>query len=336
MILIRADANEKIGTGHVMRCLSIAHALQRRGSEVTFITADHQADSLLQNSGISQVYMNTEWTDMEMELPALLSIIKTVQPALLLVDSYYVTESYFQELSKNITVGYIDDMNQKPWDVDVLVNYNIFASVYDYSWYEGSRTELLLGPRYAPLRSEFRGLPPHKIKEVTDIMVSAGGADPEKVTEKMIRYMSPVFPSIKFHFIVGALNPRIEGIKELAKEYRNVVLHINERHMSDLMQSCDIAISAAGSTLYELCATGIPTITYTLADNQLNAAAQFSAQKIMLNAGDGLYNSRFLEQMGKYLQMLIDNREIRNWYSRRMQTVVDGQGTERLCDKLFR
>ena len=98
------------------------------------------------------------------------------------------------------------------------------------------------------------------------------------------------------------MNPRIDIIR--GKILGNAVLHINEHNMSALMQKCDIAISAAGSTLYELCATGIPAITYTLADNQLIAAEQFDKQGIMLSAGDCRDDEGFIVRLEKLLDKL--------------------------------
>ena len=265
MIFIRADANSKIGSGHVMRCLSIAKAFAQRSEDVVFITADHKSDELITRQGFTTICLDTEWTNMVEELPLLKKLIQQQQPSLLLVDSYYVTQSYFDELAKYIHVAYIDDMNLHHWNADYLINYNIFSSIFDYSSYDKSQT-LLLGLQYAPLRDEFKNLPRFRIREkVKDMLVSAGGADPECITEQIMAGVCKKYPMIMFHFIVGALNPRMQKILQLSPP--NAVLHINEQNMSKLMQECDLAISAAGTTLYELCATGIPTITYTIADN---------------------------------------------------------------------
>ena len=333
MILIRADANEIIGTGHIMRCLSIARAFAEKGNDVVFITADNKGDALIQQNGFNSICLDSMWNDMEPEINKLISVINAHHPSLLLIDSYYVTESYFRELGKTTRIAYVDDLNAARWDVDYLINYNIFSSVYDYSWYDGTKTKLLLYPQYAPLRDEFKNLPMHEIKgTVTDILVSAGGADPERISERLIKKVCPKWPEVRFHFIVGALNPRLDNIKKLEAE--NVVLHINEKHMSELMKQCDIAISASGTTLYELCATGIPTITFSLADNQIPATEQFEKQGIMLSAGDCRGNTRFISKVEKCLKTLADNVELRLALSRKMQELVDGKGAERLVEKL--
>ena len=326
MVLIRADANEQIGTGHVMRCLSIARAFTE---EVVFVTADHGSDELI--SGFPGVCLNTSWREMEEELPLLQRVMEERKPSLLLIDSYSVTEHYLAELSRSVRTAYIDDLNVRTWPVDCLINYNIYAESLAYDPYKGTDTKLLLGPRYTPLREEFRELPKHRIKEkIEDVLVSAGGADPERVTERLIAEVCPFHPDVRFHFVVGALNPRIEKIREL--ERGNVILHIRERRMSELMMKCDAAVSAAGTTLYELCACGIPTIAYVLADNQAEAAEQFERQGIMLYAGDCRNDDMFGQQVERLLRKLDAAR--RAELSEHMRALVDGQGAKRISEEL--
>lgn len=335
MILIRADTNEQIGTGHVMRCLSIAHSLVEKGEDVLFVTADHKGDGLIMQNGFVPSCLESEWRDLEAELPALIELIKSTQPQFLLIDSYFVTERYFECLAPFTKLAYMDDLNKARWDIDYLINYNIFAAVFDYSWYNGTRTELLLQPQYAPLRAEFRGRPKHEIKEeVTDILISAGGADPQGISVQLMREVCPNWPDVRFHFIIGALNPQMDAIKKLAGG--NIVLHINETHMADLMELCDIAVSAAGSTLYELCACGTPTIAFTLADNQIIAAERFAREHIMLNAGDCRDSDSFIQNLGVYIGDLIADQKKRQLLSNRMQTLVDSCGADRIAERLLK
>lgn len=336
MILIRADANEKIGTGHVMRCLSIARAFAHLDQKVIFITADHRGDTLIQQNGFETICLDTDWTHMDYEVDGLLKIINNTSPDILLVDSYFVTMNYFSALAGKVKVAYIDDMNYAQWNVDVIINYNIFSQIYDYSWYEENKIKLILGPKYAPLRDEFQDKKAHKIDDiVSSVMVSAGGTDPERIIERIMIEICPILPEIKFHFIVGALNPRINSIKETAHKNSNVVLHVNEQNMAELMEECDIAISAAGTTLYELCACGIPTITYILADNQIVAAEQFHKQGVMLNAGDCRDNIDFIDMLAYQLKELCIDKITRKRLSTTMQLLVDGLGAERIVESLL-
>ena len=331
MILIRADANEIIGTGHVMRCLSIARVFADKGKEVMLVTADHKGDSLIRSRGFDVLCLESEYNDMDSE--DIVPVIGEYKPELLIIDSYFVTKDYFNKVHSLCRVAYIDDINEEIWDIDFLIDYNIFGTVIDYSGYENSGTSLLLGPEFAPLRSEFKNVPKHIIKPVMDVMVSAGGSDPEQITEKIMEGICSEWKDICFHFVVGALNPRLDKIKSLLTT--NMVLHINEQDMSGLMQKCDMAISAAGSTLYELCACGTPTITYTLADNQLLAAEEFERQGLMINAGDCRNNLKFLENIRNSLDYYANNIEKRTLLSSKTQLLVDGYGAERIVDRLI-
>lgn len=334
MIFIRADANEHIGTGHVMRCLSVASAFSSINEDVLFITADNRGDKLIKSKGFRSVCLGSNWNRLDEELGSFADLIEEKGPKLILIDSYYVTRKYTETLTQKIKTAYFDDFNAHTWDVDYLINYNIYATISDYSNYDYLKTELLLGTDYAPLRAEFKKLPPHtNKKEITDVLISAGGADPERVTERLIETICPRWESVRFHFIVGALNPRIDSIRSLSGG--NAILHINEKNMSEMMTRCDLAISAAGTTLYELCASGIPTITYTLADNQLLAAEQFEKQGIMLSAGDCRGDSQFEERINMYLKRMAYSKELRERITMKMQTVVDGNGADRIASTVL-
>lgn len=314
-----------------MRCLSIAKAFLLHGQDSLFVIADEKSKALIESNGFQTICLDIIWTDLESELQILINVIRERQPEIILVDNYFATGNYLKTISQECRVAYIDDMNLERYDVDAIINYNIYAAVYDYSWYIGTKTKLILHPQYAPLRDEFKGCPKHEIKNVSDVLISAGGADPEKITEKLIRDVCPEYTNIVFHFIVGALNPGIADIKKLAADKMNAVLHINEKHMSDLMKNCDIAISAAGTTLYELCATGTPTITYTLADNQIIAAEQFDKQGIILSAGDCRNDNEFEKRLILLLKKMINDEPLRRKLSEKMQTLVDGNGADRIA-----
>lgn len=170
-------------------------------------------------------------------------------------------------------------------------------------------------------------------EKVSDILISAGGADPERVCEKLMKDICCKRQDLRFHFVIGALNPRVNIIKGLAKS--NTILHINEQNMSELMRKCDVAISAAGTTLYELCACGIPTITYILADNQVIAAERFATEEVMINAGDCHRDNQFLKTIGHCLTDIIENKQKRYDMSKKMQALVDGNGANRIVERLI-
>ena len=169
MVVIRADANSKIGMGHVMRCLSVVDALVKRGEEVLFVTADDTPVPLLTKKGVPYRVLHTDYADMEAELPKLWNALSELpqgpgvpeatlpqRNTFILVDSYYVTEKYLAALKKRITTIYMDDIYAFSYPVDMLINYNIYGEEMGYEKDAAfADTKLLLGTEYVPLREEF-------------------------------------------------------------------------------------------------------------------------------------------------------------------------------------
>lgn len=334
MIYVRVDANQFIGMGHLMRCLTVALALKKIGEKITFIISDIKCKEIIEQSGFETICLENDYSKKEEEVSTLIKLLVNNDISFILVDSYYVTNNYFSELKKISKVIYFDDLNTQCWDVNILINYNVYASKLDYSEYRTKDTVLLLGTQYAPLRDEFKKNNITKInKDVKNIFVSAGGADPEKITELIISKICSKWDNVQFHFVVGNLNSRIDNLKNMSKE--NVIIHINETNMSKLMCQCDIAISAAGTTLYELCACGIPTITYTLADNQFLAANEFDAKSIMLNVGDCRENKRFALDLNDTIKQLVENTSLRKQMSEKMKKLVNGKGALEIAQNVI-
>lgn len=135
----------------------------------------------------------------------------------------------------------------------------------------------------------------------------------------------------EFHMVLGAMNPDKDKIKQLAENCKNIVVHQDVENMVELMTSCDIAVSAAGSALYELCACGTPTITYILADNQILGAEAFQKLDLMVNMGDVREKIQMSELVYKKCELNIDKRKE---MASRMQNMVDGFGAERIVNEI--
>jgi spore coat polysaccharide biosynthesis predicted glycosyltransferase SpsG len=140
---------------------------------------------------------------------------------------------------------------------------------------------------------------------------------------------------LEFSVVAGRFNPHIEELNRLAIEYDDVIIHRNVKNMSQLMLDCDIAVSAGGSTLYELCACGTPTVTFALADNQLDGVSCFG-DGYMINAGDIRENEELcLSNMQDGLQRLFSDYELRCDMTRKGQTLVDGRGALRIAEAIL-
>lgn len=347
-ILFRADANPSVGFGHIMRCLSIADSAASFNQEVLFILADNTVQGLVNERGYPSIVLGTAYNELEGEAERVSAIIAESRSSALVVDSYFVTKQYLSALQNNCrSVGcvlvYMDDVLAFPYPCDVLLNYNIYGPDADYKGlYQGKKTLpiFLLGTSFAPLRREFQSLA-HRIvcRQGKKVLISTGGSDCEHITLELVEEIRKrAGEEITFHVIIGAMNQDKELIYDRAKGCPNVVLHENVKNMSDLMQACDVAISAAGSTLYELCATQTPTITYILADNQIPGAEGFDYYGIMKNCGDirMLGGEELAHKLLEATIELCSNYEKRVQIAEKMFIAVDGQGAERIVMKLLK
>lgn len=341
MILFRADGNANIGMGHIMRCLSIADAAAEQGTECLFVTADETVTGQIRERGYRCEALGTDYKAMDTELPRMEVLLLHEQPTCVVVDSYYVTSNYLQQLKKYAEIAYIDDTASFAYPVDVLLNYNIYGEDVDYeSLYRKAGQllpKMLLGPTFAPLRKEFRDMQGRVIKKcAADVFVSTGGSDPRHIAFGLAKEIEKrQISDMRFHFVLGALNQDMMAIGHIAEQCGSIVVHHGVKRMSELMRSCDLAISAAGSTLYELCATQTPTVTYILADNQQPGAEGFARRGILRCAGDW----RELRD-GLFEKLLNTAEELANDYAERkriaetMGSVVDGNGAARVIASL--
>lgn len=335
MVLIRVDGNHQIGTGHIMRCLSLADALQEQGGEITFITAESYFQRLIQTRGYPCTVLGTAYDRMEEELSIFLPIIERERPELVILDSYFVTPQYMEAVKRTVPLLYTDDLNLFDYPVDIVVNYNIYGPDVPYP----QNKMYLLGPQYAPLRKEFQGVSQRNTKDrVENVLVSTGGTDPYHVALHCAEYLREHLPreNMIFHLVLGAMNQDAAELERIAEELPFIRLHRQITNMCSLMLQCDAAISAAGTTLYELCACGLPTVTYILADNQIQGAQMFQKAGLMPCAGDIREDACFLERLFELLNSLADDFAQRQRIAEQMQGAVDGRGAARLAEAVLK
>ena len=349
-ILFRADGNAKIGSGHVMRCLAIADcASESSDSECVFVSADRELSGIIERHGYVDIVMDTEYDSMEGETEKFQNILSKEKPDVIFIDSYFVTKKYLSDVYKfcvdsGIRLIYIDDMLYFAYPCDMVLNYGILAETLESAYKEmytragiGS-PRLLLGTRFAPLRREFRS----SFGRVTrksgkDILVTTGGADNYHILIGMIdEIIRRGEEKHVFHLIIGSHNPDSQMIKEKASAHENICVYEKVNCMSRIMTKCDVAISASGSTLFELCATQTPSVIYTVADNQKSGAVGFSDRGLMEYCGDARdYDSkRIASLLLDKAAMLADDYEKRMRVSYAMRELVDGRGACRIINEM--
>lgn len=336
MLYIRADGNAEIGTGHIMRCLSIAAAVRQRKQKVVFLTADHEMQTVIENAGYTVVCLESTWNDLNREIEKLQALMAAQVQAVLLVDSYFVTEQYLTKLCQVVKVCYIDDLNEINYPCDMLINYNCYAANIQYEQ-RYKRTELLLGASFVPLRREFQKLPVPEIQNpVRSILITTGGTDNYQIALRLLqRWPREKYAHVQIHAVAGRFNKKLEELRMLERTNDNIHVYADVKNMKDLMISCDVAVSAGGSTLYELCACGTPTVVVTLADNQREAAKTFSENGIMIYAGDIRDDKSCISNIVEAIQLLYAKGDIRREMSEKMQNLVDGYGAARIADKII-
>ena len=338
MIWIRADAGKEIGTGHIMRCLSIALALQERGQEVCFVLADDEAAGLLAARGLAYTVLHTDYRRMEEELTILLPMLEEKRPDLLLTDSYFVTPYYLEQVGKYTKTAYVDDTFSFPYPVDVVINYNIYGEQLPYKEKALPRNrEFLLGCDYVPLRKEF-GQKTYRVNEQAEnVLITTGGSDKYNLACRILEeaLACPETGSLIYHVISGAFNVNHEELQKMADKHPNVYLYRNVGNMAELMEKCDIAVTAGGSTMYELCAVGVPVICFSFVDNQEKTVEAFREKELVCYGGDYLKEGK--QMPVRIVEAIRHLKEscLRQMYSRREKMLVDGAGAERIAEKLI-
>lgn len=324
-LYFRVDANNVIATGHLMRCLSIADAARDYGIESVFITADEGSQVVLESRGYENVVLHSSWNDLDKEISQLSELIKQNQVNKLIVDSYYVTEKYLASLSKLTEVTYIDDLHMFDYPVANIICYaNYYKKLYPIL---DSNINYYLGCEYVPLRKEFANKPQKKINEnIENILILSGGSDQYHVIKQLLNKLS----NKTCYNIVAVCGEYNEDYDELVQRYKNTNVKVL-RNVSDIdkyMDWADLAISAGGSTLYELCACGTPTISYSIADNQLNNVMQFDEDGIIKYCGDVIKDS-IIDDIVNSMSMF-SSQKYRKYLSLRMQNLINGMGAKKI------
>lgn len=337
-IYIRADANEEIGTGHIMRCLSIADKITELGGKVIFITADCQSYEMVHKKGYETFCINSKWNDLDQEIKKITDLCHEMQIKKMIIDSYFVTMAYLESVSKITQIIYIDDLDKFIYPVNMLINYNFYAGDMGYEIkYKGAMTKLLMGVSYAPLRKEFENVPKRKFNGIKKILITSGGTDKYNVAGNILRRIvkNPEYNGIDMYCILGRFNINSEKLAQKYENFSNIHLLNNVYNMDFYMKNCDLCITAGGTTTYELCACGIPSILYSIADNQINLSKKVSSMGLFTWAGDVRVNiEACLDRIENSISIY---KESRYWteISKHMQDLVDGHGALRLAKEIL-
>lgn len=325
-VVFRVDGNDKIGIGHVMRCLSLADALKDEHMDVLFVLSDHTVSDYIRKRGYDSFILNSAWNNYLSGIDQLLSLLDCWGCNWIITDSYYAQEEYFVKIKGKcksaIITEEIPEDNTAP--VDLLINYNLYMNGVQHNL---TSVFCCLGSKYALLRKSFS-------KTCSGngdyILVLSGGSDPMNVVYKIVKCLIEDKRVTRDILVVsGSLNPNLYKLQELSN---NVSIMIDVTDMAVVMGNARVAISAGGSTLYELAACGVPTITYSFVDNQIKNVKAFSANEIMPYAGDFRKDEQSVLRniIQKYIEYE-NGEEIREKTIVQLRHLCDGLGVSRVA-----
>ena len=352
-IAFRVDASSQIGTGHFMRCLTLADALNQRGAQIRFISRHllEHLQCLLLNKGYefmmleSQANENVDdlahshWlgTSQRYDADESLQLLSDRIWDWLIVDHYALDfhwESLLRKSAKRLLV--IDDLADRIHDCDILLDQNYYADKETrYTGKAPAKCQLLLGPHYALLREEFRQWRQQvtpRTGPVKSILIFFGGVDADNFTGLTIEALAGLGMSgLHIDVVIGAQHPYREQIESVCSEYL-FSCYVQTDRMAELMAKADLAIGAGGSATWERCCLGLPAIVFSLADNQrdivkgldLIGAGQYIDSQLVANSL--ALNDDILE--------LIKNKNHLKSLSAKAYATTDGEGVDRVCAAL--
>jgi len=335
-LLIRADASIAMGAGHVMRCLALAQAWQDTGGRAFFLMAEGSAaiEERLRAESCEVVCISAQ-PGTEDDCRETIRSAQEHNAAWVVVDGYQFGSDYQRNLKvAGFKMLFADDYGHaQRYFADVVLNQNVGADEALY----GNRepyTRLLLGPRYCMMRREFgswgewkRDIP----KVGRRVLVTMGGSDPENLTGRVIQALSAIRQKdLAATVVVGPVNPHFEVLQSASR--KGITLCANVSNMAELMAEADVAISAAGSTCWELCLLGLPAMLMDIAENQTAVARELERLGCAVHLGDR--DSISATTIANHLERLLDSQDLRRSLSQRSRQLVDGGGARRVASIL--
>jgi UDP-2,4-diacetamido-2,4,6-trideoxy-beta-L-altropyranose hydrolase len=343
-VLFRVDSSADIGSGHLIRCLTLADHLVGKGVDVAFVCSDLAGAmfELLRTRGYRYVRIAATSAQSECQLLDARQTIEAVGKLFcekldwLIVDQYQfdaVWERELQPYADRIFV--IDDLADRQHDCDLLLDQN-YDDAHRYEALVPSACSLLLGPRFALLRPEYaarRKLMGSRQGTVQRVLVFFGGTDQHNMTGLSLQALSsPELRYLKVDLVIGANYRFHDELKRQAAARPNSTIYGPRPHLADLMAQADIAIGAGGATNWERMCLALPSLVITLAQNQAPISEQLSHEGAikLLGSDTGLTSEDIRQGLLSELQT--------QQYLRRIELAMkkcDGLGITRVSDALF-
>lgn len=368
-VAFRADASLQIGTGHVMRCLTLADVLAARGAVCHFICRAHAGNLIefIRSKGhqvhalsVSQAAdRNLDRTNLDVsedglahshwlgatqaqDAQACTTILEELKPDWLIVDHYALDTRWEQALAPHYgKLMVIDDLADRPHACHLLLDQTFGREAEDYSARVPSHCEVLCGSQYALLRPEFAALRRYSLQrraqpQVKRLLITMGGVDKDNATGQVLAALREcVLPAdCEITVVMGVTAPWLSEIEQQAKAMpwpTRVLVGISD--MARLMADSDLAIGAAGSTSWERCCLGLPTIMISLARNQQESCRILASAGAGVDIGDATSIGKNLENS---INKLIKESRVFLKIIVKSAAITDGEGAHRIASILLR
>ena len=356
-VVMRVDASLEIGSGHVMRCLTLADELRSRGAEVHFICRDHPGNlvALIAERGYSYVGLETPtsgylapagdtnhaaWLAVSWQQDAEETVAALPSGGVdwLVIDHYALDRRWEERLRPHVgKIMVIDDLADRPHACDLLLDQNLYRDLeLRYNDLVPAACQRLLGPRYALLRSEFalaRKQLRQRDGQVRRILVFFGGVDPANETSKALQALIAVnLQGVAVDVVVGGGNPHKDEIEALCV-INGFSYNCQVSNMAELMAAADLAIGGGGTATWERCAVGLPSLVMVLADNQRELAHYGAQSGLCLSLGDASDVSP--DEIGTAVSFVLRSPDTLRHLVEQCLATVDARGCSRVATLLL-
>lgn len=341
-VIIRADASVAIGSGHVIRCLTLADQLRGQGAEVSFLCAELPgglSDLVSARGYVCGQLSSSVAGSCIIDAAETLMVASEVMPGIVdwLVVDHYGLDSRWEESVRGCCrrMMVIDDIANRPHSCELLLDQN-----YDDQWrYQdlvAKDCRQLLGPGYALLRPEYaenRRPDEYRRRSLRRIFVFFGGSDPADLTGMTLKaLMAPDLIHLEVDVVVGGSYIHHESLDILSKERGHTIIYGPQLHLADLMMAADLAVGAGGVTNWERMTLGLPSLVIPMAENQVPISEQLHQRGIIRLIGQSYDIS--VEQIRDALLDEIRSRKYLDRIAPSMAT-CDGQGASRVLHAML-
>lgn len=326
-ILFVVDAGPAVGGGHLMRSLTLARALEAQGASYAFVGPPAVAE-LLDTFSPDSARIAAE----DLAAAAVRESFDAV-----VFDHYGLSEPDHRAMAQGRPVLVIDDLANRPLGADIVLDAGPARKAEDYSGLVSVACRLLLGPNFAAVRPEFAALRGPALawrgEPVQRILVSMGLTDVDGITSRVVELIRRRATEAGLDIVLGASAPSLPGLTKVARRDPRLMLHVDTPHMARLTAEADIGVGAPGSTTWERCILGLPSVLVVLADNQRPAAAAMADREaaLVVDVADPEFDRSF----DRALWNLLRDADLRRTLARNSAEVCDGLGAGRAAEALL-